>query len=222
MKKQILSEEFRRMQKLAGIITENEDTTIDSENVTPMDFLQDMDVKISESRENDLEEMDMGDSSNKLLTISTFISGIIFFIVMSPMILLSYIFGRGMSKDIEKLKFYYKNYQMGKEIDENQVRAIIEKLTNELNSLSSQKKRFLKGVLNALSDAGNEYAKNPSVGKSKILGIEKELKRIIKRYNINSPEELANIDDEKFTDYLDASDRMNPFAFPRLLPDPKN
>jgi hypothetical protein len=127
-----------------------------------------------------------------------------------------------MSKDIEKLKFYYKNYQMGKEVDENQVRAIIEKLTNELNSLSSQKKRFLKGVLNALSDAGNEYAKNPSVGKSKILGIEKKLKRIIKRYNINSPEELANIDDEIFTDYLDTSDRMNPFTSLRFLPDPKN
>jgi hypothetical protein len=222
MEKQILSEEFRRMQKLAGIITENEDITIDSESVTPIDFLQDMDIKISESRENDLEEMDLGDSSNKLLTISTYISGIIFFIVMSPLLLLSYIFGRGMSKDIEKLKFYYKNYQMGKEVDENQVRAIIEKLTNELNSLSSQKKRFLKGVLNALSDAGNEYAKNPSVGKSKILGIEKKLKRIIKRYNINSPEELANIDDEIFTDYLDTSDRMNPFTSLRFLPDPKN
>jgi hypothetical protein len=220
MSKQILSEEFRRMQKLAGIITENEDITMDNESVTPMDFLQDMGIEISESRENDLEEMDMNDPFIKLATISTYISGIIFFIVMSPMILLSYIFGRGMSKDIEKLKFYYKNYQMGKEVDENQVRAIIEKLTNELNSLSSQKKRFLKGVLNALSDAGNEYAKNPSVGKSKILGIEKELKRIIKRYNINSPEELANIDDEKFTNY--ASDQTNPFTSLQFLPDPKN
>ena len=36
-----------------------------------------------------------------------------------------------------------------------------------------QKKRFLKTILDDLSDAGNEYAQNPSVGKSKILGIEK-------------------------------------------------
>ena len=213
MEKQILSEEFRRMQKLAGIITENEDNTMSDGNITPMDFLQDVGIEVFESKEEDLEEA----KYSTLKTIGEYALGIILFAVSAPFMPFWYVLGKGMGGDVKKLKWYYKNYQMGKEIDENQVRAIIEKLTNELNSLSPQKKRFLKTILDDLSDAGNEYAQNPSVGKSKILGIEKKLNRVLDKYDLDSPEELANIDGKIF--YNPSTPFNPPLEF---LPDPKN